>query len=145
MLQYRIISGCLIGAVVISAANFAPPAAVLVLLLAISALAVAFTRSPAAGGLLVLPMVLAILLTYLCLVLFGIDYGIAVSMFPTLVVGLAVDFAIHAAPHEESRHDRYWLDCATNISLAAYLVVSPLPLRVRWCRDKRRHRSLFRR
>jgi predicted RND superfamily exporter protein len=65
------------------------------LLLAVSLLAAGYTRSASAGICIVLPMVLAILLTYLLLVIAWIPYGIAVSMFPTLVVGLAVDFAIH--------------------------------------------------
>jgi predicted RND superfamily exporter protein len=78
------------------------------LLVAVTLLAAGYTRSIAAGVCTVLPMVLAILLTFLLLVVAWIPYGIAVSMFPTLVVGLAVDFAIHlrsvlARHHSASR------------------------------------------
>jgi len=52
-------------------------------------------RSLISGLLLSMPMALAILASYGLLVLMGLPYGIAVSMFPTLVVGLSVDFAIH--------------------------------------------------
>ena len=47
------------------------------------------------GFLLSMPMALSILSSYGLLVTAGLPYGIAVSMFPTLVVGLSVDFAIH--------------------------------------------------
>jgi predicted RND superfamily exporter protein len=78
------------------------------LLLAVTLLAAGYTRSASVGICIVLPMVLAILLTYLLLVVAWIPYGIAVSMFPTLVVGLAVDFSIHlrsvlARHHSASR------------------------------------------
>lgn len=62
---------------------------------AILALALILTRSPIDALLLISPMLLAILLTYLVLIVAGIPYGIAVSMFPPLVVGLAIDFALH--------------------------------------------------
>ncbi|MCP4664138.1 MAG: MMPL family transporter, partial [bacterium] len=64
-------------------------------LAAIALLVVGFTRSLSSGMALLLPMVLAILMTFFILVGLGLPYGIAVSMFPTLVVGLALDFAIH--------------------------------------------------
>jgi hypothetical protein len=65
------------------------------LLLTITLLLAALTRSLTSGALLVLPMALAILSTYGLLQLLGLPYGVAVSMFPTLVVGLSVDFSIH--------------------------------------------------
>jgi predicted RND superfamily exporter protein len=66
-----------------------------VLFVGIAVLAAAYTRSPRSGALLVAPMGLAILATYLLVVLLGVPYGVAVSMFPTLMIGVAVDFAIH--------------------------------------------------
>ena len=66
-----------------------------VLLVIMSVLAVVFTRSIPAGMILVLPLSVAILATYAVLVATGIPYGIAVSMFATLVIGSAIDFAIY--------------------------------------------------
>lgn len=74
----------------------------------ITLLAVAFTRSVVAGIVLVLPMVLSILGTTAVLVVAKIPCGIAVSMFPTLVVGLSVDFAIHV--REGLRRNRHAAD-----------------------------------
>lgn len=67
----------------------------LLLLALVILLLVLDARSVVVGLLLVLPMALAILLSHALLVAADLPYGIAVSMFPTLVVGLSVDFAIH--------------------------------------------------
>ena len=52
-------------------------------------------RSVVAGFVLTLPMILAIGGSFYVLMRLDLPYGIAVSMFPPLVVGLSVDFAIH--------------------------------------------------
>ncbi|MEM8929949.1 MAG: MMPL family transporter, partial [Acidobacteriota bacterium] len=67
----------------------------LVLLATVTILLAIFVRSLAGGLVLVAPMVLSILLTVFVLVHLDLPFGIAVSMFPTLVVGLSVDFALH--------------------------------------------------
>lgn len=66
-----------------------------VLCLALTLSLLALTGSPRSTAVLLLPMAISILATYGALVLFAVPYGIAVSMFPTLVVGLAVDFTLH--------------------------------------------------
>jgi len=63
---------------------------------------------------IVAPMSLATLCTYLIVVNLGIPYGVAVSMFPTLMIGMAVDFAIH---------------------IHSGLVRNRESSRTRWCRD----------
>jgi len=67
-------------------------AAVLVVM---ALLTISCTRSLRYGIVMVLPLILAILVTYLFLVALRIPYGVAVSMFPALVAGMAIDFAIH--------------------------------------------------
>ncbi len=67
----------------------------LVLLATVTVLLMFLARSLSAGLVLALPMALAIGHSYFALVQLELPYGIAVSMFPTLVVGLSVDFAIH--------------------------------------------------
>jgi predicted RND superfamily exporter protein len=65
------------------------------LLAVMSIVVVIATRSPGSGLVMMAPLTLAILATYVLLVALGIPYGVAVSMFPTLVLGSAIDFAIH--------------------------------------------------
>ncbi|MEM9553791.1 MAG: MMPL family transporter [Acidobacteriota bacterium] len=68
----------------------------LVLLLAVvGVLLVVVARSAAVGLALATPMLLAIAGSFALLILLDWPYGIALSMFPTLVVGLSVDFALH--------------------------------------------------
>ncbi len=66
-----------------------------VLLAVIAVLVIGYTRSLRSGMTILAPMGLAILAAYFIVVNLGIPYGIAVSIFPTLMIGLAVDFAIH--------------------------------------------------
>ena len=61
----------------------------------VALLLILYARSGSVGLLLVLPMTLSVLLSYGLLIAADLPHGIAVSMFPTLVVGLSVDFAIH--------------------------------------------------
>lgn len=61
----------------------------------VSAVMIAVVRSLGRGLLLMAPLVLALLGTFTALVLVGWPFGVAVSMFPTLVIGLAVDFSTH--------------------------------------------------
>jgi predicted RND superfamily exporter protein len=67
----------------------------LVLMTVLGALAWLTARSLPGAAVLLAPTLLAVLGTYLVLVYASIPYGVAVSMFPTLVAGMAVDFAIH--------------------------------------------------
>lgn len=67
----------------------------LVLCLVLTGSLLALTRSVRGTFVLLLPMAVSILATYSVLVWLDLPYGIAVSMFPTLVVGLAVDFSLH--------------------------------------------------
>lgn len=66
-----------------------------VLLVTVTLLLVLLARSFPGGLVLVAPMLLSTLLTFFALVHLDLPFGIAVSMFPTLVVGLSVDFALH--------------------------------------------------
>ena len=66
------------------------------LLVVLAALAIGYTRSFRSGAVIVGPMVLGLLATYLTIVWLGIPYGFAVSMFPNLMIGAAADSAIHA-------------------------------------------------
>jgi predicted RND superfamily exporter protein len=67
----------------------------LVLLASATLMLMVIARSLRTGLLLALPMVLAIGGSFFAMVQIGLPYGIAVSMFPALVVGLSVDFSIH--------------------------------------------------
>ena len=75
----------------------------LVLLATVTILLALLVRSLGGGLVLVAPMLLSILLTFFVLVQLGLPFGIAVSMFPTLVVGLSVDFALHLRAVLEAR------------------------------------------
>ena len=69
--------------------------AVAALLVVMAALAIGYTRSFKSGVMIVGPMILGLLATYLTIVGLGIPYGIAVSMSAILMIGTAVEFAIH--------------------------------------------------
>ena len=93
------------------------------LLIIMSVLAVLFTRSVRAGMILILPLSVAILATYGLLIAAGIPYGVAVSMFATLVIGSAIDFAIYLRTElvrSRSEPARVW---AHNLSLIVYGVL----------------------
>jgi uncharacterized protein len=65
------------------------------LFVVVSTVMIIFVRALGRGLLLMAPLVLALLGTFTALVFVGWPFGVAVSMFPTLVIGLAVDFSTH--------------------------------------------------
>lgn len=68
---------------------------VLAMLLVMGSLALIYTRSLRSAAMIIAPQALAILTTYLVIAGLEVPYGVAVSMFPTLMIGMADDFAIH--------------------------------------------------
>lgn len=61
----------------------------------VSVVMIAAVRSFRHGLLLMAPLALALLGSFTVLVWAELPFGVAISMFPTLVVGLAVDFSTH--------------------------------------------------
>ncbi|MDX1996810.1 MAG: MMPL family transporter [Thermoanaerobaculia bacterium] len=77
------------------------------LFVVVSAVMIAVVGAAGRGLLLMAPLVLALLGTFTALVLVGWPFGVAVSMFPTLVIGLAVDFSTHLwAAHQLPANSR---------------------------------------
>ena len=67
----------------------------LIALVAAWLMASAAFRSPIAGALAVLPVVLAVLGIYAVMGFTGIWLGVGTSMFAAIAIGIAVDFAVH--------------------------------------------------
>ncbi len=58
-------------------------------------LVVLIARSVLGGVVMMAPMIVAILAAYALMILARLPYGVAVSMFPTLAIGTAIEFAVH--------------------------------------------------